>query len=215
MADDFGEFDDWYNDGENCGEELQNQAAALEDAESESRKLRDGDSIKEDDVAMTGELIVRFQNKDGKDLIKRCTAVVVKQTDEHFIALTSRQNVHYRIKEDGEWVTYNATQGYFFLQRTDAKKCLARMSFQEDNVNYFKPELEFDHEDNQNLTGMNLAGIQLTLDKAFGDIPECPDFVEIKNDEIDDPMDFTVAGYPEITLNADNVQTPTFNQMWS
>jgi hypothetical protein len=24
MADEFGEFEDWYNDGENCGEELQN-----------------------------------------------------------------------------------------------------------------------------------------------------------------------------------------------
>ena len=56
----FGEFDDWYNDGENCGEELQNQAASLDKAEKEERTLRGEDTITAIDTQFGGELFVRF-----------------------------------------------------------------------------------------------------------------------------------------------------------
>lgn len=74
----FGEFDDWYNDGENCGEELQNQAATLDKATEEERTMRDEENIGETTTAWGGELFVRFVKADGKTNVKKCSAHIIK-----------------------------------------------------------------------------------------------------------------------------------------
>lgn len=74
----YGEFDDWYNDGENCGEELQNQAATLEKATSEERTLRDEDTIQVPQTQWGGELFVRFIDGNNHKSIKRCSAHIIK-----------------------------------------------------------------------------------------------------------------------------------------
>lgn len=133
----FGEFDDWYNDGENCGEELQNQAATLDKAEKEERTFRDEDLIKEDAVCWGGELFVRFVNHDGKKFVKRASAHMVKQTsDDSFVALTARTNLHYKPPDGSE--PLHASEGYFFLQRTDERDFAAVFKFKNTGIRHFK-----------------------------------------------------------------------------
>ena len=53
-------FDQWMGDAEAAGVELQNQAAALEDAEKEERTFRGQENIKDKATALGCQLVVRF-----------------------------------------------------------------------------------------------------------------------------------------------------------
>jgi hypothetical protein len=69
MSDDgevYDEFDEWMNGAGAAGEELQNQAAALEDAKEEERTFVGADAIEGDETKMGGQLIVRFTSEDGE-----------------------------------------------------------------------------------------------------------------------------------------------------
>ena len=77
-ADTYDAFDNWMNDADIAGVELQNQAAALEDAEKEEREFRDASNINANATALGGQLIVRFTN-GAKSCFKVASAHLVRK----------------------------------------------------------------------------------------------------------------------------------------
>ena len=61
---DYGEFDDWFGDGEACGAELQNEAASLETATKEERLARTAENINEPETRWGGKLVAKFRDGD-------------------------------------------------------------------------------------------------------------------------------------------------------
>ena len=91
----YDEFDEWMGNADAAGVELQNQAAALDDAKKEERTYIDAEAIEGDSHKMGGQLIVRFT--DGENTcFKSVSAHIVKKLDDgSYIALTARTNLRY------------------------------------------------------------------------------------------------------------------------
>jgi hypothetical protein len=76
--------------------------------------LRTGANIKKPDVALGGELIVRFKDEEGKNRFKIVSAHIVKKEDDGpYFILTTRMNLLYK-PEDSDDV-HEALDGFFFL----------------------------------------------------------------------------------------------------
>ena len=104
------------------------------------------------------------------------------------------------------------------MQRVD-DTYLAKLRFDAAGVKHFDPALDLDGAVNVHKTGHALSAIVLTSLKlaAGAQMPAIPDFKYIANDEFDDITDFTISGYPDLTLAAGAVrkEVPTKNKMYS
>jgi hypothetical protein len=91
------EFDDWYNDGEACGADLQNQAASLADATTEERVIREaGDEEGQIGSAPTrlgGQLLLKFQNSEGNEGTDKASAHIAWAGSDFWVALTARHSL--------------------------------------------------------------------------------------------------------------------------
>ena len=128
-ANEFGEFDDWYNDGENCGQELQNQAASLEEAgkdggDGETRKQLSAEDYEGNQFYWGGDLYVRFANPNATDgqpktkfLQKHGSGHIIKDcAGGGWILGTCRTNLFHTLENEG---ILEPIDGVFILQRTD------------------------------------------------------------------------------------------------
>ena len=101
------------------------------------------------EVALGGQLVIRFRTHDGKLKCRIASAHIAKYAEGDYIALTARTNLQKRF-DDGSLI--HALDGNFFLQRTDhlntPKSYLARFKFSADDIRHYNyEEEEFDNED--------------------------------------------------------------------
>ena len=137
--------------------ELENQAAALEDAKEEERAYINADFIGGEETKLGGQLIVRFTDGE-KTCYKSVSAHIVKKlSDNCYIALTARTNLRYIPQDGGE---FEVKDGVFFLQRAEGSY-LARFLFKSEGIEHFNPKFEFAEGCMIDSTGDNISAIKL------------------------------------------------------
>jgi len=160
----------------------------LADATEEERTYKDKDSIGGLDTCLGGELIMKFEDPNGKNLLKRGSAHIVKKTTNGYAAMTSRCNLNAKSKEGGDWATF--TEGFFYLQLTEDNTYLARWKFTPDNIKHHTTGDEFVIEEGFHNAGHNLSCIELHDDNldpknADAEIPDVPALEETEDDQLE------------------------------
>ena len=126
------EFGEWNCDPGEYDPKIQNQCSALEEAKKEERTLQDGPNF-DKDVALGGQLVIKFEVDTGKFICKRYSAHIIRRSGDNYIALTARTNLYCKVGQGH----IKATEGYFFLQQTDKDKYLARFKFDSSDVTLY------------------------------------------------------------------------------
>ena len=168
-----GEFDDWFNDCDAAGVELENQAAKHDERDREMRTKRT--DTNKSDVSCTGHLIIKYMTPEGKGLLKVASGVLARKlSNDEYVLLTAAHN--FDIYKDDLPLTIE--EGAFFLQRNGKKEYAASFKFGEDDVfkldSYKAIEKPIGVETQIGLKGNDIAAVKIRLSHKKSAIPPIP-----------------------------------------
>ena len=124
------EFDDWFNDCDAAGVDLENQAAKFDDRNEEMRTKRT--DLNKADVNCTGHLLIKFMSPSGDNLLKVGSGVLARKLDDNTYVLLTAAHL-FDIYHEGE--PLQIEEGAFFLQRNGKKEYAASFKFDERDIN--------------------------------------------------------------------------------
>ena len=82
------EFDDWFNDCDAAGVDLENQAAKFDERDKEERTKRT--DLTKSDISCTGHLLVKYMSSSGKSLLKVGSGVLARKlSSDEYVLLTA------------------------------------------------------------------------------------------------------------------------------